>query len=81
MSLFAKARSRARHRLLVNLANNLVRDGMSTVNGTTKITPADYTAYVFGRSQIRLDDTEAIDYLNAVLVARGLSRLDTETAA
>ena len=61
MSLFAKARLRARHRLLVSLANNLVRDGASTVNGATKVTPADY--------------------LNAVLVARGLPRLGTETAA
>lgn len=79
--MFAKARIRARHRRLITLANDLIRDGSTTVNGTTKVTPADYAAYVFGRSQIRLDEAEAADYLNAVLVARGLPRLNTESAA
>jgi hypothetical protein len=79
MSLLDDIRSRGRHRLLMNLAKNLIRDDISTVG--TKVTPADYIAYVFGRCQIRLDDAEAIDYLNAALVARGLPRLDTETGA
>ncbi|MEU1668553.1 hypothetical protein ABZ547_34230 [Streptomyces sparsogenes] len=79
MPLLAKARGRARHRRLITLANELIRDDLSTVNGTTRVTPADYTAYVFGCSQIRLDEAEAADYLNAVLVARGLPRLNTET--
>lgn len=79
--MFAKARARARHKALISYANELIRDAPATANGQTGITPADYTAYIFGRTQIRLDEAEAIDYLNAVLVRRGLPRLDAEPAA
>lgn len=79
--MFALTGSQLRHKRLIRYANDLIVDDPATVNGRTRITPADYIAYVFGRTQLRLDEAEAIEYLNAALVRRGLARLDTEPAA
>ncbi|MEV6165705.1 hypothetical protein AB0L71_28095 [Streptomyces sp. NPDC052052] len=58
-----------RHARLMRAADSLIYG-----QDTKELTAADLIALAFGRYQLRIDETEAVDYLNAGLVRRGRTR-------
>ncbi|MFF7067330.1 hypothetical protein [Streptomyces pseudovenezuelae] len=59
-----------RHRLLMSAASHIV-SRHSLYDQVEQAAPAELAALVFGRHALRIDDEEALDYLNAVLAERG----------
>ncbi|MEU0587246.1 hypothetical protein [Streptomyces sp. NPDC006132] len=63
-----------RHRQLLRAANHVV--SRRALNGQIEqADPAEIIAIAFGRYELRIDDDEALDYLNAVLAERGYALL------
>lgn len=58
------------HRQLLAAANHVVSRSALEL-GVEHAKPAEIVALVFGRHALRIDEAEALDYLNAVLVERG----------
>lgn len=59
-----------RHRLLMSAASHIV-SRRAFYDQVEQAAPAELTALVFGRHGLRIDDAEALEYLNAVLAERG----------
>ncbi|MER6103707.1 hypothetical protein ABT115_15620 [Streptomyces sp. NPDC001832] len=59
-------RSSRRHARLMRAADSLIFG-----KDTEALTAGDLIALAFGRFQLRIDEAEAVDYLNAGLVRRG----------
>lgn len=69
-----------RHRQLMAAAEQIVSRSI-LYSQVDKAAPADVAALAFGRHGLRIEQDEALDYLNAVLAERGyaLRRPDTTT--
>lgn len=64
-----KAADRRHHQLLC--AANDVVSRRALLGQVEHTTPAEIVAIAFGRYELRIDEDEALDYLNAVLAERG----------
>lgn len=60
-----------RHRQFLDIANHVVRRHILEARSGSAATPAEVVALVFGRHAARIDEAEALDYLNAVLAEHG----------
>jgi hypothetical protein len=70
--MLAKLRARQDHQRLMRAAHNLLRDAAVTgMNGASKVTAQDLSAYAFGRLRIDLPIEDAQRYLDAARVSRG----------
>ena len=63
-----------RHRLLMSAAKYIV-SRRAVYDQVEQAAPAELAALVFGRYGWRIDDAEALEYLNAVLAERGFPLL------
>lgn len=74
--MLKQIRARHRHHVVMSAARQLIaRADRDPNNGRPQIEPADLAAFVFGRSRLRISETDALEYLNSALVATGSRRL------
>ncbi|KKD10998.1 hypothetical protein ACQ9AR_33410 [Streptomyces lividans] len=72
--MIEKIRARRRHARLMKVATSLVREAtVISSEHAGRVTTAQIACLAFARYEMRIDDTEAADYLAAALVARGYS--------
>ncbi|GHB11972.1 hypothetical protein GCM10010330_77550 [Streptomyces tendae] len=72
--MIEKLRARKRHARLMKVATDLVRDAsVISSEDAGRVTTAQVACLAFARYEMRIDDTEAADYLAAALVSRGYS--------
>lgn len=70
--MFTKLRTRQRHYRLMTAAVHLVRETELRISAEPEhVTYEQVAALAFGRHQIRVEESEAADYLAAALVSRG----------
>ncbi|GGV13741.1 hypothetical protein [Streptomyces spectabilis] len=67
----ARRAAAVRHRQLLDTAERVVRRHILEGQSGSDATPAEMVALAFGRLALHIDEDEARDYLNAVLVERG----------
>jgi hypothetical protein len=65
-----KNRVQKRHQMLLKAARHIVGRRL-LVDTDFSTSPAEIVALAFGWYGLRIDDDEALDYLNAVLAERG----------
>lgn len=66
----ARRTAARRHQSLMSAARHIL--SRHAIEGTvTRIDPAEIVALTFGQHAIRITESEAIEYLNAVLADRG----------
>ncbi|MER5211975.1 hypothetical protein ABT063_15680 [Streptomyces sp. NPDC002838] len=69
-----------RHRQLMHAAQHVI-SRRALDSDIAQATPAEVVALAFGRHALRIEDTEALDYLNAVLAERGYPLLTANATA
>ncbi|MEV0097354.1 hypothetical protein [Streptomyces sp. NPDC050738] len=70
--MFAKSRAQKRHTRLMDVAGTLINEA-AICGDTKKVAPAHVVALAFGQLQLRIEESEAAEYLAAALVMRGHS--------
>ncbi|MFE9855555.1 hypothetical protein [Streptomyces sp. NPDC005780] len=80
--MLKQIRTRHRHNAAMRAACHLIaRADRDPSTGQLKVEPADLAALIFGRSRLRIDEADALEYLNSALVATGNRRIDADTNA
>lgn len=70
--MFAKITASRRHKCLMTVATILVRDAeVSLIKEPADVLPEQVVHLAFGRHQLCIEQTDAVKYLAAALVARG----------
>jgi len=70
--MFTAVRARRRHRRLLAAAQHLVRQEEVRINGDpTQVTATQIAVLAFARHGLRVEESEAADYLAAALVTYG----------